>query len=78
MTERYEAHIRNVEMFFKSRIDSVIENILKYIELDDFLNHIVKKDENLKYEELTNMIHSIFSEKTSECVVLANANKSAK
>jgi len=65
-------------MFFKSRIDSVIENILKYIELDDFLNHIVKKDENLKYEELTNMIHSIFSEKNSECVVLVNANKSAK
>jgi len=65
-------------MFYKSRLDSIIENTLKYIELDEFLKHMVRYDENLKYEELTNMIHSIFSEKNSECVVLMNANKSAK
>ena len=78
ISEKYDRHIHNVEIFFKSRIDTIIENTLKYIELDEFLKHMVRYDENLKYEELTNMIHSIFSEKNSECVVLANANRSAK
>ena len=54
---KYDAYIENLEEFFKSRIDYVIENILKYIELDDFLNHIVlNNDTAIKYQELSVLI----------------------
>lgn len=78
MSERYENYIRNMEEFFKSRIDFVIENTLKYIELEEFLKHMVRNDENIKYSELSDMISSIFLEVNSECVVLTNANRSAQ
>ena len=71
-------HMDNLEEFFKSRLAYVIENTLKYIELSDFLDHIVKNDENIIYSELREMILSIFGEINSECVVLLNANRSAK
>lgn len=78
MTERYEGFIKNMEEFFKSRIDFVIENTLKYIELEEFLKHMVRNDENIKYSELGDMIGSIFAEVNSESVVLTNAYRAAQ
>jgi hypothetical protein len=66
-----------MEEFFKSRIDFVIENTLKYIELEEFLKHMVRNDENIKYSELSDMICSIFNEVNSESVVLINAYRAA-
>ena len=66
-----------MEEFFKSRIDFVIENTLKYIELEVFLKHMVRNDENIKYSELSDMICSIFNEVNSESVVLINAYRAA-
>lgn len=45
LKNKYDTYIDNVEEFFKSRIDYVIENILKYIELNEFLDHIVEKND---------------------------------
>ena len=73
-----QKHIDNLEEFFKSRLAYVIENTLKHIELNDFLDHIVKHDENIIFEELREMIISIFNEIKGECVVLQNANRSAQ
>ena len=67
-----------MEEFFKSRIDFVIENTLKYIELEEFLKHMVRNDENIKYSELSDMICSIFNEVNSESVVLINAYRAAQ
>jgi len=50
LAAKYDTHIDNVEEFFKSRTDYVIENILKYIELNEFLDHIVEKnDKDIRY-----------------------------
>jgi hypothetical protein len=78
MSERYEGFIQNMEEFFKSRIDFVIENTLKYIELEEFLKHMVRNDEHIMYSELSDMISSIFTEVNSESIVLTNANRSAQ
>ena len=67
-----------MEEFFKSRIDFVIENTLKYIELEEFLKHMVRNDENIKYSELSDMICSIFNEVNGESVVLINAYRAAQ
>jgi len=53
---KYDVHLQNLIFFFKSRISYVIENTLKYIELSDFLDHIVMKDRHIKYQELSEMI----------------------
>jgi hypothetical protein len=66
-----------LEKFFKSRVDYVIENTLKYIELKDLLDHIVKHDEEIKFHELSDMIGSIFRENSSDIVVLINAYRTA-
>lgn len=66
-----------MEKFFKSRVDYVIENTLKYIELKDLLDHIVKHDEEIKFHELSDMIGSIFRENSSDIVVLINAYRTA-
>lgn len=76
--EKYQLYIRNLEEFVQSRITFVIENTLKYIELSDFLSHIVRHDENIMFKELREMIISVFSEYSTECVVLVNANRSAQ
>lgn len=73
----YNSYIESVSEFFKSRIAYTIENTLKYIELSDFLDHIVRHDENIQFTELRDMIFSIFTETSSECLVLTNANRSA-
>ena len=78
LSERYEGFIKNMEEFFKSRIDFVIENTLKYIELEEFLKHMVRNDGNIKFSELSDMINSIFLEVNSEQIVLTNANRSAQ
>jgi hypothetical protein len=78
MSDLYEKYIVNMEKFFKSRIDFVIENTLKYIELEEFLKHMVRNDGNIKFNELSDMISSIFVEVNSECIVLTNANRSAQ
>jgi len=75
---KYDIHLQNLVFFFKSRISYVIENTLKYIELSDFLDHIVMKDRHIKYQELSEMIQSIFAETNGECLVLINANLGAK
>lgn len=76
---RYDTYIDNVEEFFKSRIDYVIENILQYIELNEFLDHIVEKnDKDIKYSELSVLIQSIFTETSNEHVVVGYAYNSAK
>lgn len=45
--KEYNGYIASVNEFFKSRIAYTIENTLKYIELSDFLDHIVRHDENI-------------------------------
>jgi hypothetical protein len=66
MSERYDSYIKSMEVFFKSRIDFVIEHTLKYIELEEFLKHMVRNDENIKYNELSETIVPIFAEVNSE------------
>lgn len=55
----------------------MIENTLKHIELNEFLDHIVKNEENIRFKELKDMIISIFTETAIEFTVLINANRSA-
>jgi len=74
-----DTQVEGVEKFFKSRIDHVIENILKYIELDELLNHIIQKnDQDIRYSNLSAVIQSIFKETRSENVVIKYACKSAE
>lgn len=66
-----------MEEFFKSRITYIIESTLKHIELNDFLNHIVRNNESIIFKELKDMIMSIFSETAIEFEMLKSANRSA-
>jgi hypothetical protein len=43
-----------------------------------FLEHLAKYDENIKIKDLRDMIKAVFIEVNDECVVLINANKSAR
>jgi len=43
--DKYDTYVESVEKFFKSRIDHVIENILKYIELNELLDHIIEEND---------------------------------
>jgi hypothetical protein len=52
MTEKYDEHIENVNQFFKSRMSFIIENTLKYIEFESFLDHIVRHDASILFVEL--------------------------
>ena len=52
MTEKYYEHIENVNQFFKSRMSFIIENTLKYIEFESFLDHIVRHDASILFVEL--------------------------
>jgi len=54
----------------------MVETTLKYLELDEFLEHIVKHDELLAFSELKQIIFSIFQEYYGENVVLENAIRS--
>ena len=74
---RYHTHITNLEDFFKSRITYVIENTLKHIELEEFLDHIVQNNNNIQFIEFRDLIMSIFGETAIEFTVLLNANRSA-
>lgn len=76
--DKYQSLYEKMEEFFKDRIAYVIENTLKYIDLSDFLDHIVRHDSDIQYKELSDMINSIFGEISGECLVLLNANRSAK
>ena len=68
----------NLEEFFKSRIDYVIEKLLNYIELDEFLDHIVEKnDKSIKYAQLSYIIKSIFKETVNEHLVTSYAYNGA-
>jgi len=78
MAQKYEQHIENFEEFFKSRLNFVIESSLNHIELKVFLDRLVGHDENIKFAELGEMIRTIFSEVSSESLVLFNANRTAR
>ena len=39
--KKYDEHISNLEEFFKSRIQFIIEHLLKHIELEQFFDHII-------------------------------------
>ena len=52
ITEKYDGHIDDVNQFFKSRISFIIENTLKYIEFESFLDHIVRHDASILFVEL--------------------------
>lgn len=64
--KKYNRHIKSLDEFFKSRIAYAIEHTLKWIELDKFLAHIVGHDEDIEFNELKDMIISIFTEVSSE------------
>lgn len=71
---KYDEHIDDVNLFFKSRISFMIENTLKYIEFDSFLDHMVRHDASILFVELQDMIYHIYTETVRECQVLKNAN----
>ena len=62
----------------KSRLTYVIESTLEFIQLRDFLDHIVKNDEDIRYKELSDMIMTIFGEVSNDCLVLQKANLGAQ
>lgn len=43
-----------------------------------FLDHLARYDENIKIKDLREMIKAVFIEVNDECVVLMNANRSAR
>lgn len=43
-----------------------------------FLDHLARYDENIKFKDLREMIQAVFIEVNDECVVLMNANRSAR
>lgn len=71
---KYDEHIDDVNLFFKSRISFMIENTLKYIEFASFLDHMVRHDASILFVELQDMIYHIYTETVRECQVLKNAN----
>ena len=78
VAQKYGQHISNFEEFFKSRLNFVIESSLNHIELKVFLDRLVGHDQNIKFAELGEMISTIFSEVSSESLVLLNANRTAR
>ena len=52
ITQKYDEHIENINSFFKSRTSFIIENTLKYIEFESFLDHIVRHDASILFVEL--------------------------
>lgn len=75
--EKYDQYILNLQQFFKSRIAYTIENTLKHIEFEDFLDHIVKNNNRIQFKELQDMINAIFSETTLEFSMLKHAKHCA-
>jgi hypothetical protein len=73
----YEAHSRNLEVFFKSRVAYVVERTLKHIGPEEFLDHVAANDDDIMFKELRDMILLIFSETSNEHAVLLHACRSA-
>ena len=71
-------HLKNFEEFFSSRLNFVIETSLNHIELSVLLERIVGHDSNLRFNELSEMIETIFGEVRSDSLVLFNANRTAQ
>lgn len=74
---KYEAHARNVEEFYRSRIAFVVERTLKHIGPEEFLDHVAASDGEIMFKELRDMILLIFSETSNEHAVLVHACRSA-
>jgi hypothetical protein len=66
-----------LEEFYKSRIAFAVEQTLKHIELEEFLDHIVAHDGEIMFKELRDMILLIFGETANEHAVLLNATRTA-
>ena len=47
--KKYNGNIVNISEFFKSRIAYTIEDTLKFIELSDFFDHIVRHDSHIEF-----------------------------
>lgn len=77
VNKRYAGHTANVDEFFKSRIAFAVEQTLKHIELEEFLDHIVTNDQEIMFKELRDMILLIFGETANEHAVLLNATRTA-
>ena len=52
LNQKYVDHVTRLRDFFNSRIIFIVETTLEHIELDEFLEHIVKLDDYLSFSEL--------------------------
>lgn len=77
VTAKYNAHSRNLEEFFKSRIAYAVERTLKHIGPEEFLDHVAAGEGEIEFKELRDMILLIFAETCNEHAVLLHACRSA-